>query len=100
MRPRRRRISRPQVVGVPVVSGCGCARSNGDGLNEKTPLLMFGGMAVLFGGMMWFAASITKDEREARAEKDRAVAKALRDGTLSSYTDMSGPRYSQGGYGY
>lgn len=102
MRPRRIMLNRPRVIGVPVMNGCGCARSNPEPRDSDTltPVVMFGGMIVLFGGMMMFAASITRDERAARVEKDRAIAKALRDGTLTSYTDMSGPRYAQRGYGY
>ncbi len=89
----RRKVRDSRSVGSVVESSCSTSRANGPDFDDlsRTPLIMMGGMALLMGGMAVFIASITKDERQARAEKDRAVAKALRDGTLTSYMDAGGP---------
>lgn len=100
----RRRFVNSRSVGSVISGPCCGARSNPhhedpfsremdafDRDFNRVPLIMMGGMVLLMGGMAVFIASITKSEREARAEKDRAVAKALRDGTLTSYMDVGGP---------
>ncbi|MGA1707047.1 MAG: hypothetical protein ACO39X_08410, partial [Candidatus Nanopelagicaceae bacterium] len=73
-------LNRPRVVGVPVVSGCGCARSNGDTANNVSPIV---GLGILAGvvAIGWF---MTKEQRDAKIEKDRAIAQAIREGKVSN----------------
>lgn len=70
-------ISTPRVYGAPKVSGSGYARSNGD---DDFPILAFAGIAGL-AMLGWF---LTKPERDAKIEKDRAIAQAIREGKIAN----------------
>ena len=69
--------STPRVYGAPKVNGCGCARSNGGDGSPIFAILGIAGIAMVG----WF---LTKPERDAKIEKDRAIAQAIREGKVAN----------------
>lgn len=70
----------PRVYGAPAMHGYGCARAN-EGLSETLGTV---GAIALIGGLVVAGFLLTKRERDAKIEKDLAIAQAIREGKVSN----------------